>query len=166
MFNDTSTSQTSQIGVAYTEESSFSNTYSETSGITETTGVTVSTKADFFSLAEVSSTLSASVSAQESLTVGETVSSSSTTSTTVKIDVNIPAYSIVVAEVVAYYGDEQVDYTMTVENTYDGEEFEVKGTFAAETTQVYGSWTEIGTIEKGVIDIYDAFEYEYGHYEN
>ena len=130
------------------------------------TGVTVSTKADFFSLAEVSSTLSASVSAQESLTVGETVSSSSTTSTTVKIDVNIPAYSIVVAEAVAYYGDEQVDYTMTVENTYDGEEFEVKGTFAAETTQVYGSWTEIGTIEKGVIDIYDASEYEYGHYEN
>ena len=36
LFNDTSTSQTSQIGVAYTEESSFSNTYSETSGITET----------------------------------------------------------------------------------------------------------------------------------
>lgn len=166
LFNDTSSDQSTQVSVGYTESTGFSNSYSETSGITETLGVSVSTKGGLFGLAEVSSSLSASVSAQQSLTVGETVSTTSTTSTTTNINVNVGAYRVVVAEAVAYYGTDEVDYTMTIENTYDNEEFEVKGTFTGESTQVYGSWTEIGTIEKGVIDIYDAFEDEYGYYEN
>lgn len=166
LFNDTSADQSTQVSVAYTESSGFSNSYSETSGITETLGVSVSTKGGLFGLAEVSSSLSASVAAQQSLTVGETVSTTSTTSTSININANVAAHRIVVAEAVAYYGTDEVDYTMTIENVYDNETFDVKGTFTGESTKVYGSWTEIGTIEKGVIDIYEAFEDEYGYYEN
>lgn len=166
LYNDTSVAQSTQVSVVYTEASSFENSYSETAGITKTMGVEVETSGDLFGLAKVSTTISGSVSGQESLTIGESVSTSSSTSTWVKVDANVAAHTIVVAEAVAYYDTDEIDYTMTVENTYDGEEFEVKGTFTGEGTQVFGSWTEIGTINQGVIDVYSAFEDEYGYLEN
>lgn len=165
LFNDSSSSQSTSIAVSYTDKSEFSNTYSETSGITTTSGVEVGVSSDWFGLATVSATLSSSVSSEESLTVGETVTESSTTTTKITVNATVPAYTVMIAEAIAYYTNEEVDYTMTVENTYTGEEFDVEGTFSGVSTSVYGSWTEIGTIENGVIDIYDAFEDEYGHYE-
>jgi len=166
LFNDSSASQSTQVSVAYTEESSFSNSYSDTAGITTTNNVTVSTKSDVFGIAEVSASISAGVSSQQSLTVGRADSTSNNTTTTIKVDTNVAANSIVVAEATAYYGQEEVDYIMTVENNFGGELFFVLGTFSGTNTTVFGSWTEIGTINNGVIDIYSAFENEYGYYEN
>ena len=166
LFNDSDSAQSTQVSVAYAEESSFSNTYSDTAGITKTNDVTIATKANVFGIAEVSSSIAAGVASQESLTVGESNSSSTKTTTTIKVDANVAARSVVVAEAVVYYGEEDVEYIMTVENQFGGERFFVLGTFSGTHTTVFGSWTKIGTINNGVVSIYSAFDNEYGYYEN
>jgi hypothetical protein len=165
LFNDTSTSQSTTVSVEYKDITSFANSYSETSGISEEYGVEAEVSSDYFDLVDVSTTLSYSVTQQDTLTVGETITESEWVTSTSSISVTVPANSIVVAEAVAYYGDEDVDYTMTVENTYTGEEFDVEGTFSGTSTTVWASWSEIGSISDGEIDIYDAYEEEYGSYE-
>lgn len=166
LFNDSSSSQSTQVSVAYTEETSFSNNYSDTAGITKTNDVTVSTKANVFGIGEISASIAAGVASQKSLTIGKSNSSSTKTTTTIKVDANAAPRSIVVAEAVVYYGEEDVDYIMTVKNKFGGERFFVLGTFSGTNTTVYGSWTKIGTIRNGVVNIYKAFENEYGYYEN
>jgi len=166
LFNDSSSSQSTQVSVAYAEETSFSNTYTDTAGITKSNDVTVSTKANVFGIAEISSSIAAGVASQKSLTVGKANSSSKKTTTTIKVDANVAARSVVVAEAVVYYGEEDVDYIMTVKNKFGGERFFVLGKFSGTHTTVFGSWTKIGTIKNGVIKIYNAFKNEYGYYEN
>ena len=166
LFNDSDSSQSTQISVAYWEESSFSNSYSDTAGITTTNEVTVSTKTNVFGIAEVSAALASGVASEKSLTVGESNSSTSKVTTTITVNATAAARSVVIAEAVAYYGEEEVDYIMTVQNKFGGEKFFVLGTFSGTSTTVYGSWTKIGTIKNGVIDIYSAFDNEYGYYEN
>lgn len=165
LFNDTSTSQSTSVSVAYTDKTEFTNTYSETSGISSTYGIEVGVSTDWFDLFDVSTKLSTSVTSEESLTIGESITESSWSTTTITVNATVPANAIVVAEAIVYYTEEEVDYTMTVENTYTDEEFNVEGTFTGINTNVYGSWSQIGTIENGVIDIYEAFEDEYGYYE-
>jgi len=166
LFNDSGSSQSTQVSVAYTEETSFSNSYNDTAGITKTNDVSVSTKANVFGIGEISSSIAAGVASQKSLTVGKSNSSSKKTTTTIKVDANAAARSVVVAEAVVYYGEEDVDYIMTVKNKFGGERFYVLGTFSGTNTTVFGSWTKIGTIKNGVIKIYKAFKNEYGYYEN
>ena len=166
LFNDSDSSQSTQVSVAYWEESSFTNNYSDTAGITKTNDVTVSTKSNVFGIAEVSASIASGVASEKSLTIGESNSSTSKVTTTIRVDANVAARSVVVAEAVVYYGEEEVDYIMTVKNKFGGERFFVLGAFSGTSTKVFGSWTKIGTIKNGVINIYSAFDHEYGYYEN
>lgn len=161
--NYSSVGQSITTQVSVEESDSFSNSWSETSGISSTMGITVSASASYAGLAEVSTELSASVTQEESYTVGEEFSESSTSSQSQSVTMNVPAKTIMVAKTTVYYKNGVLPYTMTFKNTWDDNTFEQEGYLEnSYVQQSFTSWLEIGYInDAGDAIVYDQYKADF-----
>jgi len=168
--NDTSLEQSMQYRTTHSETTGYSDTWTETYGISSTMGysVTESIKVEAFSTVslEASVTASWSLSGSWAETVGTSTSNASTDSVTTVGSLNVPALSIYALKMNVYNSEANVPYTVTYINEWDNEAFYVYGEVKnASIANSYIQALDIGYItEDGTSIIYDEYYDEFSDY--
>lgn len=164
--NGTTSDQSMQVRLTYTEGESSTDSWSSTAGVSATMGVKIGVDVKAGGFATVKEEWSYSVTTSFSDTVGESTTENNSTSTTTVASLNVPAKAIYAMKANVYQSSASFPYTATYKNTIDNQEFKFKGQLDNATSiSTYTQWLEIGYInDSGDNIIYDQYQNDWGNY--
>jgi len=168
--NYTSLEQSMEYRTTHSETTGYSDTWTETFGISSTYGfeVSQSMKVSAFETVSLEASVkeSWSISGSWAETVGTSESNATSESVTTVGSLNVPTLSIYAMKMNVYNSVANVPYTVTYVNEWDNEEFYVYGEVKnASISNSYIQALDIGYItEDGTSIIYDEYYDEFSDY--
>ncbi|WP_298771513.1 hypothetical protein [uncultured Shewanella sp.] len=164
--NSTSTEQSMQVRLTYTEGESSTDSWSSTQGVSATMGVKIGVDIKAGGFATVKEEWSYSVTTSFSDTVGASSSTSDSSSTTTVASLVVPSKTIYAMKANVYQSSAAFPYTATYLNPWDNKTFTFKGQIDQATSiRTFTQWLEIGYIDdNGNSYIYDEYQNDWGDY--
>ncbi|WP_299006837.1 jacalin-like lectin [uncultured Shewanella sp.] len=165
--NNTNINQSLTLGFQYNETASYTDTYSETAGITKSMGYSISADVKFDAFIGVSNSYNEVISDAFSTTIGKSSGESTAKIQTVSTPIVVEAKTATAAEITIVSNKVTYPYTVTYRNSYDDKTFTVKAEITGEhVLRADVEWTNVGYYnDDNELIIYDEYQAVYGDYD-